>query len=63
MHAARVDTNAFFRTKHDGKLKAITNVSEKVLTGQLVVVQAEGVHCRAAAEFRGNVACAARGLF
>ena len=38
-------------------------MSEKVLTGQLVVVQVEDLHCRAAAEFRGNVACTARRSF
>jgi hypothetical protein len=30
-----------------------------MLTGQLVVLQVEHLQCRAQAEFRGNVACAA----
>ncbi len=36
------------------------NLSKKVLTGQLVLVQPEAPQCRAEAEFRGNVPCAAR---
>ncbi len=36
------------------------NLSKKVLTGQLVVEQPQALQCRAEAEFRGNVACAAR---
>ncbi len=35
------------------------NLSKKVLTGQLVLVQREALQCRAEAELRGNVACAA----
>ena len=31
-----------------------------MLTGQFVDTQAEHLQCRAEAEFRGNVACAAR---
>ena len=64
MHAVRVDTNAFFRTKHDGKLVyGSTNLNKTVLTGQLVVAQAEFLHSRAPPELRGNVACAARMSF
>ncbi len=36
------------------------NLSKKVLTGQLVLVQVEDRQVSEEAEFRGNVACAAR---
>jgi hypothetical protein len=36
------------------------NLSEKVLTGQMVVTQLESHQCREEAEFRRDVACAAR---
>ncbi len=39
------------------------NLSKNVLTGQFVVVQPERAQCRAEAEFRRNVACAARRSF
>ena len=38
-------------------------MSKKVLTGQMVVLQPERLQCRAEAEFRRNVACAARRHF
>ncbi len=41
----------------------IDQSEQNVLTSQLVSVQTEVLHCRAEAEFRRNVACAARRSF
>ena len=62
--AVRIGTNAFFRTKHNGRIVyQSSNMSKKVLTGQLVVVQAEVRHGSAEPELRRDVACAARTSF
>ena len=62
--AVRIGTNAFFRTKHNGRLVyQSSNVSKKVLTGKLVVVQVEERHASAEPELRRDVACAARRSF
>ena len=62
--AVRIGTNAFFRTKHNGRLVyQSSNVSKKVLTGQFVVAQPEPRHASAEPELRRDVACAARRSF
>ena len=62
--AVRIGTNAFFRTKHNGRLVYQSGkVSKKELTGQSVVVQAEIRHVSAEPELRRDVACAARRSF